>query len=117
MPEPTPGLDVRNLTKRFGKIVAVNNVSFEIASGEFFSLLGPSGSGKTTMLRMIGGLETPDAGDIFLEGQKITFLPPEKRDVNIVFQNYALFPHLNVYDNVAFGPRRRNGPRIASVGK
>ncbi len=110
MPESTPGLEVRNLTKRFGNIVAVNDVSFEIASGEFFSLLGPSGSGKTTMLRMIGGLETPDAGDIFLEGKKITFLPPEKRDVNIVFQNYALFPHLNVYDNVAFGPRRRKWP-------
>ena len=111
MPGSTsPGLEVRNLTKRFGKIIAVNDVSFEIASGEFFSLLGPSGSGKTTMLRMIGGLETPDAGDILLEGQKITFLPPEKRDVNIVFQNYALFPHLNVFDNVAFGPRRHKWP-------
>ena len=111
MPESTtPGLEVRHLTKRFGKIIAVNDVSFEIASGEFFSLLGPSGSGKTTMLRMIGGLETPDAGDIFLEGKKITFLPPEKRDINIVFQNYALFPHLTVYDNVAFGPRRRKWP-------
>ena len=110
MSESPSGLEVRNLTKRFGKIIAVNDVSFGIKSGEFFSLLGPSGSGKTTMLRMIGGLETPDAGDIFLEGEKITFLPPEKRDVNIVFQNYALFPHLNVYDNVAFGPRRRKWP-------
>jgi len=107
---PSSGLEVRNLTKRFGRIVAVNDVSFKIKSGEFFSLLGPSGSGKTTMLRMIGGLETPDAGDIFLENQKITFLPPEKRDVNIVFQNYALFPHLNIFDNVAFGPRRRKWP-------
>ncbi len=110
MPDSTPGLEVRNLTKRFGKIVAVNDVSFDIQSGEFFSLLGPSGSGKTTMLRMIGGLETPDAGEIVLEGERITFLPPEKRDVNIVFQNYALFPHLNVFDNVAFGPRRRKWP-------
>ncbi len=110
MPDITPGLEVRNLTKRFGKIIAVNDVSFDIQSGEFFSLLGPSGSGKTTMLRMIGGLETPDAGEIVLEGEKITFLPPEKRDVNIVFQNYALFPHLNVFDNVAFGPRRRKWP-------
>ena len=110
MPDPTSGLDIRNLTKRFGKIVAVNDVSLRIPSGEFFSLLGPSGSGKTTMLRMIGGLETPDAGDIYLDGQRITFLPPEKRDINIVFQNYALFPHLNIFDNVAFGPRRHKWP-------
>ncbi|NOX63291.1 MAG: ABC transporter ATP-binding protein [Chloroflexi bacterium] len=103
-------LEVRELTKRFGSLVAVDHVSFEIRRGEFFSLLGPSGSGKTTILRMVGGLLTPDEGQVFLGGKDITFDPPEKRDVNIVFQNYALFPHLNVYDNVAFGPRRHRWP-------
>ncbi len=103
-------LEIRNVTKRFGSLIAVDDVSFEIERGEFFSLLGPSGSGKTTILRMIGGLLTPDQGHVFLHGKDITFDPPEKRDVNIVFQNYALFPHLNVYENVAFGPRRRHWP-------
>ena len=110
MPDREITLDVRDLTKRFGALVAVDHVSFEIARGEFFSLLGPSGSGKTTILRMVGGLLTPDEGQVFLSGKDITFDPPEKRDVNIVFQNYALFPHLNVYDNVAFGPRRHRWP-------
>ncbi len=110
MTEQPPGLAVQNLTKRFGSLTAVDHVSFQIAPGEFFSLLGPSGSCKTTILRMIGGLEVPDEGRIFLAGEDITFRPPEKRDVNIVFQNYALFPHLNVFDNVAFGPRRRGWP-------
>lgn len=110
MGEPVPGLEVRHLTKRFGALTAVDDVSFSVAPGEFFSLLGPSGSGKTTILRMIGGFEVPDAGEIYLKGERITYRPPEKRDINLVFQNYALFPHLNVFENVAFGPRRQRWP-------
>ncbi|NPA91757.1 MAG: ABC transporter ATP-binding protein [Chloroflexi bacterium] len=104
------GLAVEHLVKRFGPLVAVDDVSFSVAPGEFFSLLGPSGSGKTTTLRIIGGLTVPDEGEVYLGGERITYWPPEKRDVNIVFQNYALFPHLTVFENVAFGPRRRGWP-------
>ncbi len=103
-------LEVRHLRKRFGTLTAVDDVSFTVEAGEFFSLLGPSGSGKTTTLRIIGGFVVPDEGDVFLNGDRITYWPPEKRDVNIVFQNYALFPHLNVFENVAFGPRRQGWP-------
>ncbi|NPA25977.1 MAG: ABC transporter ATP-binding protein [Chloroflexi bacterium] len=120
MDGPRGGLRVENLYKRFGRDVAVDGVSFDIKPGEFFSLLGPSGCGKTTTLRIIGGLLTPDAGRVYLNDEDITFLPPEKRDINIVFQHYALFPHLTVYDNVAFGPRRQGWPedRIkAEVGR
>jgi spermidine/putrescine transport system ATP-binding protein len=95
------------LTKRFGQVTAVDGISLDIRSGEFFSLLGPSGCGKTTTLRMIGGFELPTAGAIELRGQDITMEPPERRPVNMVFQSYALFPHLSVFDNVAFGLRRR----------
>ena len=107
MTEQVAGVEVQNLTKRFGSLTAVDGVSFSVGAGEFFSLLGPSGSGKTTILRMIGGFEVPDAGEVYLGGERITYRPPEKRDVNIVFQSYALFPHLNVFENVAFGPRRQ----------
>jgi len=105
----SPELDVRldRVTKRFHDIVAVNDLSMEIRRGEFFSMLGPSGCGKTTTLRMIGGFEETSAGTIFLGDQAVTDLPPFKRDVNTVFQNYALFPHLSVFENVAFGLRRR----------
>ena len=101
--------DVRldRVTKRFHDVVAVNDLSLEIESGEFFSLLGPSGCGKTTSLRMIAGFEDVTAGTIYLGEQDVTNRPPYKRDVNTVFQNYALFPHLNVFENVAFGLRRR----------
>jgi len=104
--------DVRldRVTKRFSDVVAVDDLSLEIVSGEFFSLLGPSGCGKTTTLRVIAGFEEATAGTIFLADRDVTNLPPFKRDVNTVFQNYALFPHLTVYDNVAFGPRRRRTP-------
>ena len=100
--------DVRleNVTKRFDDMVAVDNVSIEIPAGSFFALLGPSGCGKTTTLRMIGGFEEPTAGAIFLGGQSVLGLPPYKRDVNTVFQSYALFPHLSVFENIAFGLRR-----------
>jgi spermidine/putrescine transport system ATP-binding protein len=105
-------VDVRleHVTKRFGDVLAVDDLSLEVRSGEFFSLLGPSGCGKTTTLRIVGGFEEPTAGRVYLAGQDITLLPPYRRDVNTVFQSYALFPHLNVYENVAFGLRRRHEP-------
>jgi spermidine/putrescine transport system ATP-binding protein len=104
-----PEVDVRlsDVTKRFGDVVAVDRVSLDIRRGEFFSLLGPSGCGKTTTLRMIGGFEQPDEGAIELAGTNVAGLPAYKRDVNTVFQSYALFPHLGVFDNVAYGLRRR----------
>ena len=108
--EPVPDIRLGSLTKRFGEIVAVDAISLDIRQGEFFSLLGPSGCGKTTTLRMIGGFELPTSGRIELRGRDVTHDPPERRPVNMVFQNYALFPHLCVFDNVAFGLRRRKTP-------
>jgi len=101
--------DVRlvNVTKRFGEVTAVDDISLEIERGRFFAMLGPSGCGKTTTLRMIGGFEEPTAGTIYLGNRDVTGLPPYKRDVNTVFQSYALFPHLSIFENVAFGLRRR----------
>jgi spermidine/putrescine transport system ATP-binding protein len=108
--------DVRldRVTKRFDEVVAVDDVSVEVPHGSFFALLGPSGCGKTTTLRMIGGFEEPDAGAIFLGDRPVTGLPPYKRDVNTVFQSYALFPHLSIFENVAFGLRRKRlkGPQL-----
>jgi spermidine/putrescine transport system ATP-binding protein len=105
--------DVRlvGLRKVFGEVAAVDGLDLEIRAGEFFSLLGPSGCGKTTTLRMIGGFELPTAGRIELGGADITREPPERRPVNMVFQSYALFPHLSVFENVAFGLRRRKVPQ------
>jgi len=97
-----------DVTKRFGDFVAVDAINLEVRDGEFFSLLGPSGCGKTTTLRMIGGFEEPTHGLIELHGQDVTWLPPYKRNVNTVFQNYALFPHLSIGENIAFGLKRRN---------
>jgi spermidine/putrescine transport system ATP-binding protein len=104
-----PDIDVRleRVTKTFGDALAVDDLSLDIAEGEFFSMLGPSGCGKTTTLRMIGGFEEPSRGTVYLGGRDVTDLPPYKRDVNTVFQSYALFPHLNVFENVAFGLRRK----------
>src|SRR6185437_789664 len=101
--------DIRlvGLTKRFDDVVAVDDISLEIEHGRFFALLGPSGCGKTTTLRMIGGFEEPTSGRIELGGANVGSLPPYKRDVNTVFQSYALFPHLSIFENVAFGLRRR----------
>ncbi|HEY5436259.1 MAG TPA: ATP-binding cassette domain-containing protein, partial [Candidatus Limnocylindrales bacterium] len=96
-----------DVTKRFGDFVAVDAINLEVRDGEFFSLLGPSGCGKTTTLRMIGGFEEPTAGLIELSGHDVTWLPPYKRNVNTVFQNYALFPHLSIGENIAFGLKRR----------
>ncbi len=96
-------LSVEGLTKRFGTTVAVNNVSLAIGEGEFFALLGPSGCGKTTLLRMLAGLEVPDSGRIRIDGEDHTLTPPNKRPVNMVFQSYALFPHMTVFGNVEYG--------------
>jgi spermidine/putrescine transport system ATP-binding protein len=103
----TPEIRLDQLEKRFGDVLAVDHVSLDVAAGEFFSLLGPSGCGKTTTLRMIGGFELPTAGRILLRDRDMTREPPDKRPVNMVFQHYALFPHLSVGDNVAFGPKRK----------
>jgi spermidine/putrescine transport system ATP-binding protein len=100
-------LELRGVSKRFGSQPAVTGLNLEVHRGEFFSLLGPSGCGKTTTLRMIAGFETPDAGEIRLNGSRIDALPPYRRSVNTVFQNYALFPHLSVRGNVEFGLRRK----------
>src|SRR4249919_3048345 len=102
-----PEIRLDNLEKRFGDVHAVDKVSLDVAAGEFFSLLGPSGCGKTTTLRMIGGFELPTGGRILLRGRDVTNDPPDKRPVNMVFQNYALFPHLDVGANVAFGLNRK----------
>jgi spermidine/putrescine transport system ATP-binding protein len=113
-----PEVDVRlvDVVKKFGDQVAVDHINLEVRDGEFFSLLGPSGCGKTTTLRMIGGFEEPTSGLIELQGQDVTWLPPFKRNVNTVFQNYALFPHLTIFENVAFGLRRKGvkGSQITS---
>ena len=103
----TPEIRLTDLTKHFRDVRAVDRVSMDIRPGEFFSMLGPSGCGKTTTLRMIGGFELPTAGRIELRGRDVTTDPPDKRPVNMVFQNYALFPHLDVHENVAFGLRRK----------
>jgi spermidine/putrescine transport system ATP-binding protein len=101
--ETAPDVRLENVVKRFDEAVAVDGISVEIPRGSFFALLGPSGCGKTTTLRMIGGFEEPTEGRIFLGDQDVVGLPPYKRDVNTVFQSYALFPHMTIEDNVAFG--------------
>jgi len=101
-------LQIRNLTKKFGIVVAVNNLTIDrINKGEFVTFLGPSGCGKTTLLRMIGGFYYPTSGDIIMHGQRINDIPPENRKTSMVFQNYALFPHMTVYDNIAYGLKIR----------
>ena len=101
---------LHNVSRRYGQLVALEGLSLSIAAGEFFSLLGPSGCGKTTTLRLIAGFDRPQAGRILLQGRDLTEAPPHRRPVNLVFQNYALFPHLSVWDNVAFGPRSQRLP-------
>lgn len=121
MSELHPLVRFEHVTKRFGACSAVANLSLEIFAGEFFALLGPSGSGKTTLLRLLAGFETPDAGRILLEGEDLAGLPPYRRPVNTMFQSYALFPHLTVEQNVAFGLRydgigkREIGNRVAEI--
>jgi spermidine/putrescine transport system ATP-binding protein len=106
------GLQLRSLTKEFAAFTAVKSLDLDVPSGSFFALLGPSGCGKTTTLRMVAGLETPTSGSITLGGKDITWDKPYRRPVNTVFQNYALFPHLDIYENVAFGPRRRKSKEV-----
>ena len=103
----TPAIELRDASRAFGSVVALDRVSLTIAPGEFFALLGPSGSGKTTCLRLIAGFDHPDSGQVLLEGLDVTGVPPFERNVNTVFQDYALFPHMNVADNVAYGLRVR----------
>ena len=102
-----PDVEIQGVTKRFGTVTAVDGMDLSIERGEFYSLLGPSGCGKTTTLRMIAGFEQPTEGEIFLAGQPIAGVPPYQRNVNTVFQHYALFPHLNVAQNVGYGLRQR----------
>jgi len=102
---------IRNLVKRFGKTTAVNGIDLDVPGGAFVTFLGPSGCGKTTTLRMIGGFEQPDSGEIFINGEEMGNRPPHLRDTSTVFQNYALFPHMSIADNVAFGLRERKVPK------
>ena len=121
MPETTPNpwndptakplIQFKNVTKRFGNFTAIEDLNIDIYEKEFFALLGPSGCGKTTMMRMLAGFETPTSGTILLDGQDISPIPPNKRSVNMMFQSYALFPHLTVFDNIAFGLKRSNMPK------
>src|SRR5438105_6463237 len=106
-------LEVRDLIKRYSPQISVGPISFEVHEGEFFSLLGPSGCGKTTTLRCIAGFETLSGGSIRVGGERLDQKPPHRRDVGLVFQNYALFPHLSVLDNIAFGLRLRHGTKAA----
>jgi spermidine/putrescine transport system ATP-binding protein len=105
-----PMIELRGVTKRFGAFTAVDNVSLSVNPGEFLTLLGPSGCGKTTLLRLLAGFETPDRGAVLLDGVDVSHVPPYRRNVNQVFQSYALFPHMTVRENVGFGLRMRNVP-------
>jgi spermidine/putrescine transport system ATP-binding protein len=116
-----PSIELRDLSKRFGEFTAVNGISLVVQAGEFLTLLGPSGCGKTTTLRMIGGFEFPSAGQLLIHGEEMGQRPPHKRPVNTVFQNYALFPHMSVGDNVAYGlmmsgvPKKERVQRVAAA--
>ncbi|EDZ48190.1 spermidine/putrescine ABC transporter ATP-binding subunit [Rhodobacterales bacterium Y4I] len=102
----------QNVTKRFGEFTAIDNLTIDIYEREFYALLGPSGCGKTTLMRMLAGFETPTEGKIFLAGQDIAPVPPNKRAVNMMFQSYALFPHLSIWENIAFGLKREGMPKL-----
>ena len=110
-PQAKPYIEFRNVTKTFGDFTAVDNLSLKIYEREFFALLGGSGCGKTTMMRMLAGFETPNAGEIYLDGQNLAGVPPYKRPVNMMFQSYALFPHMSVEANVAFGLKQEGMPK------
>src|SRR5213596_1250846 len=105
------GVTLRNLTKTFKTVIAVDNLNLEIRDKEFMVLVGPSGCGKTTALRMVAGLEESTDGDILIGEVRVNDVPPKDRDIAMVFQNYALYPHMNVYDNIAFGLRLREYPK------
>jgi len=110
-PDAVPFIEFRNVTKRFGDFTAVDNLSLKIYEREFFALLGGSGCGKTTMMRMLAGFETPSEGEIFLDGQNLAGVPPYRRPANMMFQSYALFPHMSVEANIAFGLKQDNLPK------
>ena len=110
-PEAKPLIHFQNVTKRYGEFTAIDNLTIDIYEREFFALLGPSGCGKTTLMRMLAGFETPTEGKIFLAGQDIAPVPPNKRAVNMMFQSYALFPHLSIWENIAFGLKREKMPK------
>jgi len=110
-PQAKPLIQFQNVTKRFGDFTAIDDLTIDIFEREFFALLGPSGCGKTTMMRMLAGFEAPTEGKIFLAGQDIAPVPPNQRAVNMMFQSYALFPHLSVWENIAFGLKREGMPR------
>ncbi|WP_425300362.1 ABC transporter ATP-binding protein [Pukyongiella litopenaei] len=116
-PAASPLIRFRNVTKRFGDFTAIDDLSIDIFEREFFALLGPSGCGKTTMMRMLAGFETPTEGVIELDGRNIAPVPPNKRPVNMMFQSYALFPHLSVWDNIAFGLRRTDMAKDAIAAR
>ena len=105
-------IELKNITKSFDGEVVLDHIDLDIYDNEFLTLLGPSGCGKTTTLRLIGGFETADEGDIIFMGENINNMPPHKRNVNTVFQRYALFPHLNVFENVAFPLREKRVPKV-----
>src|SRR5512137_2111122 len=106
-------IELKGVTKRFGGVTAVNNVTFSVKEGELMALLGPSGGGKTTVLRMIAGLEMPTAGDVFIRGQRVNNLSVQQRNIGFVFQSYALFKNMNVFKNIAFGLKIKKWKRPA----
>ena len=110
-------ISIRDVSKRFGEVVAVSNANLKIGEGEFFSVLGPSGCGKTTLLRMLAGFETPSEGEIYIDGKPMSAIPPHLRPVNMVFQSYAIFPHLDVGKNIAFGLRKSGLSKMEIDGK
>src|SRR5215216_6382749 len=110
-PAAKPFVRIRNVTKKFGDVAAVNDLSLDIYKGELFCLLGGSGSGKSTLLRMLAGFELPTSGTIEIDGQDMSQVPPYNRPVNMMFQSYALFPHMNVWDNIAYGLKRDHMPK------
>ncbi len=116
-PKAKPLIEFRGVTKRFGDFTAVDAIDLNIYPREFFALLGPSGCGKTTLMRMLAGFETPTEGHILLDGKDLAAVPPNRRAVNMMFQSYALFPHLTVYDNIAFGLKRSDMPKSEIDGR
>ncbi|OYY79954.1 MAG: polyamine ABC transporter ATP-binding protein, partial [Rhizobiales bacterium 35-66-30] len=116
-PAATPLIRFDNVVKRFGEFTAVDHVSIDIYEREFFALLGPSGCGKTTLMRMLAGFEEPTEGRVLLAGQDLAGVPPYKRPVNMMFQSYALFPHMSVAENIAFGPKQLGMPKGEIAGR
>jgi spermidine/putrescine transport system ATP-binding protein len=110
LPDNLPVVEFKSITKAYNGLKVLDGFDLNIAEGEFLTLLGPSGCGKTTLLRLLAGFETPDVGEILLDGERVNTIPPDRRNVNTVFQSYALFPHLSVFDNVAFGLRMKKIP-------